>query len=264
MRRQLTFSLVWILVSTSTGFAAPPARHAAHLARVVDGDTLRVRLDSGEEETVRLIGIDTPETVHPRIGVQPWGAEASAYTRALLPPGEPVALELDVEERDRYGRLLAYVYLRDGREVNALLLNEGLAQLLTIPPNVKHVDRYVRLQEEARHARRGMWGDQPWESSEMPVHLVVDRKAERATVTNAAAGRLDLSGWKLHSVTGDQSYTFPLGTVLEPGDSITVISGQYATSGSGLLPWTRANVWNNDGDPAELYDAAGKRVAGAD
>ncbi|MEW6047303.1 MAG: thermonuclease family protein, partial [Bacillota bacterium] len=121
-------------------FAAPsPAHLLATVVRVVDGDTLVVRLD-GREETVRLIGADTPETVHPTVGLEPGGPEASAYTKALLPPGTRVSLELDVEQRDRYGRLLAYVYLADGRMINAELLRAGWAQLLTIPPNVRHVE----------------------------------------------------------------------------------------------------------------------------
>jgi micrococcal nuclease len=122
---------------------------------VVDGDTIKVKIGS-KEETVRVIGADTPETVHPSQPVEPYGLEASAYTKKRL-TGQQVRLELDVEERDRYGRLLAYVWLGD-ELVNATLIKEGYAQVLTIPPNVKYADRFVALQREAWENQRGLWG----------------------------------------------------------------------------------------------------------
>jgi len=108
-----------------------PQITAAVVQRAVDGDT--VVLAGGER--VRYIGMD----------------------RKLV-EGRKVRLEFDVERRDRYGRLLAYVFLEDGRFVNAELLKEGYAQLLTIPPNVKYVDLFVGLQRQAREAKRGLWG----------------------------------------------------------------------------------------------------------
>jgi micrococcal nuclease len=123
--------------------------------RVVDGDTIEV-LYNGKKEDVRLIGVDTPETVHPSKPVQPYGPEASAFTKAQL-TGKRVGLEFDVEQRDRYGRLLAYVWL-DNKMFNRTLIQEGYAQVATFPPNVKYVDDFTRLQKEAREARRGLWG----------------------------------------------------------------------------------------------------------
>ncbi|HEY8346960.1 MAG TPA: thermonuclease family protein [Symbiobacteriaceae bacterium] len=122
---------------------------------VVDGDTIKVFID-GRTETVRLIGVDTPETVHPEKGVEPYGPEASAYTKQRL-SGQQVRLEFDVQERDHYGRLLAYVWL--GNEMfNATLLREGYARLLTVPPNVKYVEQFTALQREAQEQGRGLWG----------------------------------------------------------------------------------------------------------
>ena len=163
--------------------------------RVVDGDMLVVRLD-GREETVRLIGVDTPETVHPTIGVEPGGPEASAFTKQLLPPGTRVELELDVEQRDRYGRLLAYVYLADGRMVNAEITRTGMGQLLTVPPNVKYVDLFVRLQREAREAGRGLWAESL--ASETGVRIErVDLVSEEVVLLNEGEEPVDLSGWVL-------------------------------------------------------------------
>jgi micrococcal nuclease len=127
------------------------------VVRVVDGDTIVARLPSGEEH-VRLIGVDTPETVDPRKPVQCYGKEASRETTRLLPAGTAIRLERDVEARDRYGRLLAYVYRRaDGLFVNLALAEGGFAQPLTIPPNVAYADRFAAAAAEARTAGRGLW-----------------------------------------------------------------------------------------------------------
>ncbi|MBW3581327.1 MAG: thermonuclease family protein [Actinobacteria bacterium] len=130
---------------------------AAEVVRVVDGDTIVVRLD-GAEERVRLLGIDTPESVDPRSPVECFGKEAAAHTASLLPPGTPVRLVRDVEARDRYDRLLAYVYRSDdGTFVNLRLVEDGYAAVLTYPPNVAHADEFVAAAGEAREAGRGLW-----------------------------------------------------------------------------------------------------------
>lgn len=135
---------------------SPPA--SGVVERVVDGDTFV--LASGDR--VRLIGIDTPETVHPSRGVEPYGKQASDFSKSLL-TGKRVRLVYDVQARDRYGRLLAYVYLSDGTFVNAELVKRGYAQVSTYPPNVKHQDTFVALQREARSANRGLWAAAPAE-----------------------------------------------------------------------------------------------------
>lgn len=122
------------------------------VTRIVDGDTIVVG-----DETVRLIGIDTPETKKPGTPVQCFGRAATAETTRLV-DGERVRLVLDVEKRDRYGRLLAYVYRRsDDRFVNAELVRRGFAGAATYPPNVEHAERFRRLEREAREAGRGLW-----------------------------------------------------------------------------------------------------------
>src|SRR5262245_41222009 len=130
----------------------------ARVEAVVDGDTIIVRVD-GRREHVRLIGIDTPETVAPGQAVMCFGREASAETARLLPRGTPVELVRDVEARDDYGRLLAYVYrASDGLAVNVALAEEGFADVLTIPPNVAHAPEFRAAVAAARLARRGLWG----------------------------------------------------------------------------------------------------------
>lgn len=126
------------------------------VVRVVDGDTIRVRL-AGTEERVRYIGVDTPETVKPGTPVQCYGKAASAFNKRLL-SGRRVRLVFDAEHRDRYGRLLAYVYRQpDGLFVNAELVRRGYAQTLTIPPNVSHAPEFRALARGARSAGRGLW-----------------------------------------------------------------------------------------------------------
>ena len=139
--------------------APPTLVHASSLAealvvRVVDGDTIHVRVD-GHLEKVRYIGVNTPEVHHPSKGEEPGGREAHAVNRRLV-EGKRVRLELDVQSRDRYGRLLAYVWIGDTM-INAELLRLGYAQVMTVPPNVRHQALFLKLQRDARQSNRGLW-----------------------------------------------------------------------------------------------------------
>ncbi len=126
----------------------------ADVVRVVDGDTIVVRI--GERlEKVRYIGVNTPEVHHPKKREEPGGREAAQVNRALV-DGIRVRLELDVRQRDRYGRLLAYVWVGDFM-VNAELVRRGYAQVMTVPPNVRYQDLFLEEQRSAREAGRGLW-----------------------------------------------------------------------------------------------------------
>jgi micrococcal nuclease len=138
------------------GGRAPARAGEGRVVKVVDGDTIHV-LVAGRREKVRYIGVDTPETKHPTKGVQCYGRAASAFNARLV-GGERVRLVRDVEERDRYGRLLAYVYrVRDGLFVNAELARLGYAQPLSIPPDVRYAARFATLAGRARRSGRGLW-----------------------------------------------------------------------------------------------------------
>ncbi len=133
--------------------------------RIVDGDTLVVVVD-GAEERVRLIGMNTPESVDQRRPVMCFGKEASAHLGELVPEGTPVRLERDVEVRDRYDRLLAYLYrASDGLFVNLAMVTDGYAQQYTFPPNVAHTDEFRRAERDARSNGTGLWSacDAPFE-----------------------------------------------------------------------------------------------------
>ena len=139
----------------ASGLSGPPG--SAVVTHPVDGDTIEVRI-GGREESVRLIGVDTPESVKPNSPVECFAQEAAARTKELLPPGSPVRLVRDVEARDRYGRLLAYVYRpSDGLFVNMALARDGFAAPLTIPPNVAYAADFAAAAADARRAGRGLW-----------------------------------------------------------------------------------------------------------
>jgi micrococcal nuclease len=162
MRRSLVFLAVSIaalaLAWSSRGGDAAPAGgdRIGTVARIVDGDTIVVAV-GGRTERVRYIGIDTPESVKPGTPVQCFAHRAAAENARLV-ARQRVRLVLDVEPRDRFGRLLAYVYrVRDGVFVNAALVRGGFARTLTIPPNVRFAARFRTLAAQARRAGRGLW-----------------------------------------------------------------------------------------------------------
>ena len=137
------------------GGATPAGKETTgEVVEVTDGDTIEVSLPEGVED-VRYIGVDTPE-VDPDIGVECFGKQASELNRELV-EGEQVRLVFDAERRDRYDRLLAYVYVGE-TFVNAELVRRGYARTLTIEPNDTFAERFARLAQEAANAGRGLWG----------------------------------------------------------------------------------------------------------
>jgi micrococcal nuclease len=139
--------------------ATPPASPDGQVvvSKEVDGDTIHVSIN-GVDDRVRFLGMDTPET-HGRNGlVECFGKEAADHTASLIPVGTPLRLVRDVEPRDRYGRLLAYVYrAKDGLFVNLALAQDGYADVLTYPPNVAHASEFVAAVADARDHNRGLW-----------------------------------------------------------------------------------------------------------
>ncbi|MGQ7780510.1 thermonuclease family protein (plasmid) [Bacillus sp. WC2510] len=164
--------LLGVLVSCNKADDMPPADETTAAAaadqqqeqnlisgvvvNVVDGDTIDVRMKSVKQERVRFILVDTPETVHPKKGEEPFGREASDFTKKTL-SGQKVDLKLGVQERDKYGRLLAYVYLKDGAMINELLLQKGLARVAVFPPNTEFVDQFRKIEAQAQEEHKGIW-----------------------------------------------------------------------------------------------------------
>jgi len=152
--------------SDDGGSAEPPGPIQARVTHVVDGDTIDVELPDGSDETVRYIGIDTPETVKPGTPVECGGPRAHEANERLV-AGRTVTLRFDAERRDVYDRLLAYVYVPRGGPggrpmfVNAELARRGLARTLTIPPNDSFAPLFARLAERTGVRGRGFWGRCP-------------------------------------------------------------------------------------------------------
>jgi micrococcal nuclease len=219
------------------------------LVDVVDGDTIVLDL-AGEQEEVRLIGIDTPEAG------EDFADEATAALKAILGTGA-IRLEEDVEERDQYGRLLAYVWV-SSTLVNAELLRQGLATLYTVPPNVKYVEVLQAAQDEAEAAQSGVWG----EPTETPVRIIrveydapgddsLNLNEEYITFKVLVSGTL--LGYSVEDQTGHR-YRFP-DQVFNKGDVVKLHSGAGVDSQTDLY-WgaSGAAIWNNSGDTVKVLD----------
>lgn len=162
------------------------------IIRVVDGDTYEVFLD--KKEKVRLIGIDTPESVSPdKEKNREEGIRASDYAKELL-EGKIVEVEFDVQERDRYGRILAYLYLED-KMVNEILLEEGMAQVSTYPPNIRYAERFTELERKAREEGKGFW------SGNTDVKTV-----DPEDYSNLIKGNINRKGEKIYHMPGQRDY----------------------------------------------------------
>jgi micrococcal nuclease len=146
-----------------------PAFTTATVVRIVEGDTLKINYN-GQEESIRFIGIDIPESWSNSKAMRDaerskediktiiaMGKQATTFTKSLVKSGDTVRIEFDVQTKDRYGRLLGYVYLPDGSMLNEQIVKAGYANLMTYPPNVKYEERFLKAFREARENRRGLW-----------------------------------------------------------------------------------------------------------
>ena len=269
-----------LLVATLPTLAADLQK--ARVTRVVDGDTIEVRFNYGRSEKVRYIGMNTPETYG---DTECFGKKASAYNKALV-ANKMVWLEMDVEKRDKYSRLLAYVYLDPNGDamVNAILVAQGYAQMATYPPNVKYVDLFRELQRGAREDARGLWsecrGQEPSEEKQQPQQQQEDTSSSIVItcihfdasgndntnengewVVLEAKHDTDLDGWTL-SDEADHTYEFPSEFNLKKGEKVRVYTGSEdkpkKDTGCGQdadyeLFWgSESAIWNNSGDVASL------------
>lgn len=145
------------------------AQEIAKVVKVTDGDTLKIEINQ-IKDTIRLIGIDTPESKANNKAykdaykskqtieiITEMGKRAANYTKSLVKKGDTVKIEFDIEKRDKYKRLLGYVYLSNGKMLNEEIIRAGYASPLTYPPNIKYVDRFKKAYTEARTAKRGLW-----------------------------------------------------------------------------------------------------------
>lgn len=263
--------------------SAAPAGDWVPVTSVVDGDTLKVSLN-GTIETLRLIGLDTPETVDPGKPVQCFGPEASQRAKDLL-SGKRVSLEFDPSqgERDRYNRLLVYVFLEDGTHYNLKMIEDGYAHEYTYSKAYKYQSDFKAAEQRAKDAKRGFWapetcdgdtsrpavettptpGTTPGPSDVRVIHVEADppgsdAEGEFVQVKNFASTAANLRGWKLKDEAG-QTFTFPEFT-LAPGATVTIHICRGSNDTANLY-WNQCSaVWNNNGDTAFLYNAAGTLI----
>lgn len=182
------------------------------VTRVIDGDTIEISAIGGPAiggvsgQKVRFIGIDTPETVDPRVPVACFGKEASDETKSLL-EGKSAILEKDISETDKYGRLLRYVFV-DGLFVNDYLVRQGFAQVSTYPPDIKYQDQFLAAQKEARDNNRGLWStcqgniNEPTQSTQ-PIVSSQPPPGSNCLIK----GNISSSGEKIYHLPGQQYYS---------------------------------------------------------
>lgn len=179
----------------------------APIVRVVDGDTVDINLN-GKEETVRLLLVDTPETAHPSMPVQPFGPEATAFAKESLPPGKQVEIELDVSERDQYGRLLGYLYV-DGKMFNELLLEKGLARVAYVfAPNTRYADRFYHVQKQAQERESGIWSIESFATDYGFEEETAENLSPDSSLSEVCTikGNISISGEKIYHMPGQQYY----------------------------------------------------------
>lgn len=206
MKRASIAIVVFLSVFIATCATAElPEPITATVLHAVDGDTIKISID-GREDTVRLIGVDTPETVHPNKPVEFFGREASAFTHRMA-DGKTVRLEFDqasaaTKHRDRYGRLLAYVFLPDGTLLNSEIIRQGYGHAYTKYP-FSRKQEFVAIEREARAERRGLWaqsGDALSAVTPAPDPLpTADRKCR-------IKGNINARGDRIYHVPGQEHY----------------------------------------------------------
>lgn len=194
------------------------------LQEIIDGDTIRIKYN-GSSEKIRFLLVDTPETNHKTLGVQPFGPEAKEFTKQLLAGQDTVYLEFDVSYRDKYKRLLAYVYTKDGISVQEQLLKNGLARVAYIyEPNTKHVDWFKSIQKTAQQSAIGIWSVEDYvtnrgydkeaynnavkeENPENPSNASKDESNNISSKDNCTIkGNVNSKGNKIYHMPGQRDY----------------------------------------------------------
>ena len=170
---------------------------------MVDGDTIEVEIN-GKVEPVRYIGIDTPETVDPRKPVQCFGVEAAKKNKELM-EGEMVRLEGDTTDRDKYNRLLRYVWLGDTL-INEALVAQGFAKSYSYPPDIKYQDRFVSAEKKARENKLGLWTACASATQTVSATPTAAASASAASPSCTIKGNISAAGEKIYHLQGCGSY----------------------------------------------------------
>ena len=248
--RRLALSCALAIVMLLGVGAAPAAAQSppvqAEVVRVIDGDTIQVRIGK-VTQLVRYIGIDTPETTHPTRGAEPYGEAAKEANRALVEE-QVVTLVFDVQEVDHHLGLLAYVWVGD-RLVNAELVKQGLATAATFPPNVRHAAYFRQLERNAREWRQGFWADPTTTSQVQPAAGSQEAEAAaRAAAPSQGAGVRDVPTFRVPAYSAPSSSSSSPSSVSAPSPSgrsssssgPANVQGYQRKDGSYVAPYTRS------------------------
>ncbi|WP_240378041.1 thermonuclease family protein [Bacillus piscicola] len=213
----LKIGVIFIVFVLSLAGCTSEVSKQAIVTEIVDGDTLKVKMADGTAETIRLLLVDTPETVHPNKAVQPYGPEASTFAKEHLPAGKEVSVEVDTTIRDDYGRFLAYIWVDDDKMFNRMLLEEGLARVAyVIEPNTRYADDFLKIEAKARSAGKGIWKEEGYvtEKGFIPEAIESNRQNEilkenqaAETTTKKSCENPAIKG--NHSSNGDFIYHLP-------------------------------------------------------
>jgi micrococcal nuclease len=245
--------------------AAPldPSAEAVTVVSITDGDTVEVRLAGGEQDTVRLIGVNTPE------GGECWSDEATLVLETLIPVDSEIGMTQDVTDRDQFDRLLRYFWV-GSMSVNEELVRRGAAISRRYPPDTAMAMRLGEAQAAAQSGALGLWAVDacgPAADADLRiVDLVADAEGddnqnlngELIKVRNMGDNLVDLTGWGIKDESASHRFAFPIGFSLAPGEVATIFSGCGEDFGTDLYWCSEGSaIWNNDGDTAFLTDPAG-------
>ncbi len=252
-------------LTTTTAQTLPPGTEVVGLVSVTDGDTIDVRFPDGMIDTVRLIGINTPETG------ECFADEATDALGALLT--EDILMTSDVSDRDQYGRLLRYLWVTGGVFVNEDLVRGGFALAREYPPDTAHADRLAAAQAQAETAQIGLWAPDacgpPTSSTLVIFHVEYDAagndnenlNGEWVDITNTGTASQDMTGWVLKDESASHRYALPSSVSLGAAQSLRVHTGCGNDTATSLYWCSGGAVWNNDGDTAFLLDDHGNIVS---
>jgi micrococcal nuclease len=241
----------------------PSDATVATVTSITDGDTLDVRLPDGTLDSVRLIGVNTPERN------ECWAAESALALAMLAPEGSQVGLTVDTSERDQFDRLLRYLWV-GGLSVNEELIRRGAAISRRYPPDTSMASRFESAQSEAQASRLGLWAPDacgpPAEATLTIVDWAYDPAGddnqklneEWVVIRNDGNNLSDMTGWGIKDESASHRYVFPDGFSLAPGESVRVHTGCGDDFGTDLF-WCSVGsaIWNNDGDTVFVTDPSG-------
>lgn len=243
--------------------AAPPGAELVTVASITDGDTLTVVLADGRSDTVRLIGINTPESA------ECFAEEATDLLAALVPPGSQIAMTVDTSDRDPFGRLLRYLWVGQ-MSVNEELVRRGAAIARRYPPDTALTERFEAAQASAQSAELGLWAPNACgPASELELRIIeifydapgddnVNLNSEWVTIRNNGDRVVDLGGWILKDESSTHRFAFPAEFSLGVGEVVTIRTGCGENFGTELFWCNQGSaVWNNTGDTAFLLDPHG-------